>query len=96
MNNVKPLIILEPVGIRSAGLHVDNSVSVLQVPAGEEEGLGGLSNLLKGEDVEESKLDDDDQNDMVLKKEIFLFAKDIQCLPSQETNQLTLEASCCG
>ena len=53
---------------RRPGLYVDISVLVLQFPEGEEEGPGGLPNLLKwGEketDREEKKEDDDDEEEM--------------------------------
>ena len=64
MNNLKPVFILEPGGRRRSGLYADIPVPVLQVPAGEEGGPGGLPNLLKEEEKEEEeeekKEDDDD------------------------------------
>ena len=68
MNNFKPVIILEPWGRRRPGLYADIPVPVLQVPAGEEGGPGGLPNLLKEEekeeDDEEKKDNDDDEEEM--------------------------------
>ena len=59
MNNVYSVIILEPWGRRRPGIYADILVPVLQVPAGEEGGPGGLPNLLeeveKEEDEEEEK-----------------------------------------
>ena len=67
MNNFKPVIILEPWGRRRPGLYADIPVPVLQVPAGEEGGPGGLPNLLKEEekeeDEEEKKEDGDDEEE---------------------------------
>ena len=47
MNNLKPVPILEHGGRKRSGLYANIPVAVLQVPAGEEEGSGGLPNLLK-------------------------------------------------
>ena len=59
---------MEPGGRRRPGLYADIPVPVLQVPAGEEGGPRGLSNLLKEEekeeDEEEKKGDDDDEEEM--------------------------------
>ena len=53
---------MEPGGRRRSGLYADIPVPVLQVPAGEEGGPGGLPNVLKEEekeqDEEEKKEDD--------------------------------------
>ena len=59
---------MEPGGRRRSGLYADIPVPVLQVPAGEEGGPGGLPNLLKEEekeeDEEEKKEDDDEEEEM--------------------------------
>ena len=59
MNNYKYVINLEPGGRRRPGLLADIPVPIIQVPAGEEGGPGGLPNLLeeveKEEDEEEEK-----------------------------------------
>ena len=55
MNNFKPVIILKPGGRRSPGLYADIIVPVLEVPAGEEGGPGGLPNTLKEGDKEEDR-----------------------------------------
>ena len=64
-NNLKSVLILKPGGRRRSGLYADILVPVLQVPAGEEGGPGGLPNLLKEEEKEEEeeekKEDDDDK-----------------------------------
>ena len=55
---------MEPGGRRSPGLYANIPLPVLQVPAGEEGGPGGLPNTLKEgekeEDCEEKKEDDND------------------------------------
>ena len=66
MHNIKPVIILEPGGMRRLGLYAYIPVPVLQVPAGEEAGPGGLPNLLieeekEEEDEEETKENDDEE-----------------------------------
>ena len=53
MNNFKSVIILEPGVRRSPGLYADIPVPVLQVPAGEKAGPGGLPNTLKDGEKEE-------------------------------------------
>ena len=63
MNNLKPVCILEPGGRRRSGLYANIPVAVLQVPAGEEGGSGGLPNLLK-EDEEEMKEDVYDEEEV--------------------------------
>ena len=52
---------METGGRRRPGLYADIPVPVLQVPAGEEGGPGGLPNLLKEEKKED---DDDDEEEM--------------------------------
>ena len=61
MNNVKPVIILEPRGRRRPGLYADIPVPVLQVPSEEEGGPGGPPNLLK---EEEKNKDDNSEEEM--------------------------------
>ena len=49
------------------GLYADIPVDFLKVPTGEEEGHGGLPNLLKEEEKEEEekeKKEDDDEEEM--------------------------------
>ena len=62
------MIILEHGGRRRPGLYADIPVPVLQLPAGEEGGPGGLPNTLKegekDENWEEKKEDDDDEEEM--------------------------------
>ena len=53
MNNFKLVMVLEPGGRRTPGLCADIPVPVLQVPAGEEGGSGGLQNTLKEGENEE-------------------------------------------
>ena len=57
MNNCEPVIILETRGSRRSCLYADIPVSVLQVPAGEEGGPGGLPNILKEEEKEEDDME---------------------------------------
>ena len=67
MNNFKPVIIWKPGWRRSPRLFADIPVPVLQVPAGDEGGPGGLPNTLKEgekeEDLEEEKKEDDDDDE---------------------------------
>ena len=66
MNNLKLFIILNPGGSSWPGLYAEIPVPVLQVPAGEEGGHGGLPNLLneeEKEEEEEEKKDDDDEEE---------------------------------
>ena len=68
-SSFQPVTILEPGGRRRPGLYGDIPVPVLQVPAGEEGGPGGLPNLLKEKEMEddeggEKKEDDDDDEEM--------------------------------
>ena len=66
-------------------------MAVLQVPAGEEEGSGGLPNLLK-EDEEEKKEDVDDEEEVEGKRRDEEDMPNImKCLePLQSPNHLTL------
>ena len=48
MNNLEPIIILDPGGSRRPDMYVDISVPVLQVPAGEEGEGGGDGGEEKG------------------------------------------------
>ena len=68
VNNFKLVIILEPGERRRPGLCTDITVPVLQVPAGEEGGPGGIPNLLTEEEKEgeeeEKKEGDDEEEDM--------------------------------
>ena len=73
MNNVKPVIILDPGGKRRrTGLNAGIPVPVLQVPAGEVRGPKSLPNLLKEEEKEEDdekkKEDDDDEEEVECKR----------------------------
>ena len=63
MNNFKPVIILEPWGRRRPGLYADIPVPVLQVPAGEEGGPGGLPDLMK---YREKKEDGEEKRKMMM------------------------------
>ena len=53
MNNLEPIINLEPGGRKRPDLYADIQVTVLQVPAGEEAEPGVIPNLLKEEKKKE-------------------------------------------
>ena len=55
MNNLEPIIILEPGG-RRPDLYADIPVPVLQVPSGKEGKPGGLPNFRKEEEKEQYNL----------------------------------------
>ena len=70
---------METGGRRRPGWFADIPVHVLQIPAGDEGGPGGLLNLLKEEEKketeEEKKGDDDDEEEMEGKRR---YEKDMQ------------------
>ena len=55
LNNFKPVIILKLGGRRRPGLYADIQLPILQVPAGEEGGTGGLPKLLKEDEKKEDE-----------------------------------------
>ena len=70
MNNLEPIVILEPGGRRRPDLYADIPVPVLKVPAGKKGEPRGLPNLRKEEEKEEyyeekekddEKKEDDDE-----------------------------------
>ena len=79
VNNLEPIIILEPGWRRRPDLYADISVPVLQVPAGKEGKPGGFPNFWKEEEKEEyneenekddeKKEEDDEKKEKDEKKE---------------------------
>ena len=63
MNNVKPIVYLEPRGRRRPDLCADNPLPVLQVSAGEEGEPGGLTNFTKKEEKEEEDVEKEEEDE---------------------------------